>query len=531
MSSPSTGLSRARSAHRARSGASASTKSTAQLPHAHLQEPQHETLLVVVRGRRAADPPQTLLWDTARPQPLGHPFQWVLERVADGVRARDVSAALGVVNSSQPVLISGSELRARKNHVLKAASGRELRVMIALPEAPRPAYAEAVTGKRQGDRNRVRAFLCRGSWIVSGDEVTGAWTARRQDTEIFQLVADETARLSSRMALRWERGEKSGSLAAGETLSFPLAELSDFSVSAGADTWRFAVTIAVDLPVSPAGSDAAEARELESFKRTLKGSGIGALLFIALCFLWPTPEVPEEEVIPEEYAKILMQPAAPASAAQEMAADPATRAEDTAVTQALKSEAVQTAISGLLKSGMTQLLAQSAFSAANTAGARSLFEATRAPGAVDLKAQAAGHDAVKVAAVGGAQGGYAKGAAGAVSGQGTGTISLDMEGSQVEEGLSKDEVGKVIHAHMNEVRYCYDTALIRSPDVEGKLVVNFAIGKEGSVTRSAVQSSTAGDPRLDDCILRRLGRWKFPQPKGGVTVAVSYPFIFKTLGR
>ncbi len=48
---------------------------------------------------------------------------------------------------------------------------------------------------------------------------------------------------------------------------------------------------------------------------------------------------------------------------------------------------------------------------------------------------------------------------------------------------------------------------------------------------SEVKTSTLPDPRLDDCILRRLNTWKFPNPKGGIDVAVTYPFIFKTLGR
>ncbi len=76
-----------------------------------------------------------------------------------------------------------------------------------------------------------------------------------------------------------------------------------------------------------------------------------------------------------------------------------------------------------------------------------------------------------------------------------------------------------------------ESALIRAPDIEGKLMVAFVIGGDGAVKTSSVKQSTLPDPRLDDCILRRLATWRFPQPKGGVDVAVTYPFIFKTLGR
>jgi TonB family protein len=108
---------------------------------------------------------------------------------------------------------------------------------------------------------------------------------------------------------------------------------------------------------------------------------------------------------------------------------------------------------------------------------------------------------------------------------------MDTGSSTVEQGLTKDEVGEVIHKHLSEVRYCYESAMIRSPDIEGKLLVSFVIGGTGMVKSSEVKSSTLSDARLDDCILRRLGTWKFPTPRGGIDVAVTYPFIFKTLGR
>jgi len=110
-------------------------------------------------------------------------------------------------------------------------------------------------------------------------------------------------------------------------------------------------------------------------------------------------------------------------------------------------------------------------------------------------------------------------------------VNLDTLAASVQEGLTKDEVGEVIHKHMKEVRYCYETAMIRTPDLEGKLVVAFTIGRAGSVKTSAVSSSTLPDTRLNDCILSRLANWKFPQPKGGIDVAVTYPFLFKTLGK
>jgi TonB family protein len=110
-------------------------------------------------------------------------------------------------------------------------------------------------------------------------------------------------------------------------------------------------------------------------------------------------------------------------------------------------------------------------------------------------------------------------------------VDLDSLAATVDEGLTKDEVGQTIHKHMKEIRYCYETAMIRSPDIEGKLVVHFTIGNAGSVRSTGIRSSTVPDQRLDDCVLGRLANWKFPNPKGGIEVAVTYPFIFKSLGK
>jgi|GEM_PF-965217 len=98
-----------------------------------------------------------------------------------------------------------------------------------------------------------------------------------------------------------------------------------------------------------------------------------------------------------------------------------------------------------------------------------------------------------------------------------------------EEGLTRKEVWEVINRHMSEVRYCYERAGIRRPDIEGKLQVQFLIGGQGIVKSSAVKASTVSDSGLDNCVVERLASWKFPKPRGNIDVNVLYPFTFKRL--
>ncbi|MGE0616511.1 MAG: TonB family protein [Bacteriovoracia bacterium] len=99
----------------------------------------------------------------------------------------------------------------------------------------------------------------------------------------------------------------------------------------------------------------------------------------------------------------------------------------------------------------------------------------------------------------------------------------------VAEGLSKKEVWDVINKHMHEIRYCYETSILKKPSIEGKVLVGFTIGKRGSVESTLIKASSVSDKELDQCVTKRLSSWQFPRPKGNVDVAVTYPFVFRRL--
>jgi hypothetical protein len=127
--------------------------------------------------------------------------------------------------------------------------------------------------------------------------------------------------------------------------------------------------------------------------------------------------------------------------------------------------------------------------------------------------------------------GYGRGSNSKVSGQGRSFVSMDTGASDVEDGLTSDQINRVVAKHMNEVRYCYESATLRNDSIGGRMMTQFAVGATGSVQTAGVGSSTVGDHRLHECIVAHLRGWKFPKPRGGKTVAVQFPFDFKTLSR
>jgi pSer/pThr/pTyr-binding forkhead associated (FHA) protein len=92
--------------------------------------------------------------------------------------------------------------------------------------------------------------------------------------------------------------------------------------------------------------------------------------------------------------------------------------------------------------------------------------------------------------------------------------------------LDKSLIDAVIKRNMNQIKYCYQRQLTKNPDLGGKITVKFVIAKDGTVSKASIKSSSMGSKDVENCITGRFMRFKFPEPKGGGIVIVSYPFIF-----
>ena len=92
--------------------------------------------------------------------------------------------------------------------------------------------------------------------------------------------------------------------------------------------------------------------------------------------------------------------------------------------------------------------------------------------------------------------------------------------------LDKSLIDAVIKRNMNPIRYCYSRELMKFPKLAGKITVKFSIAKDGTVSSASTKASTMGSPAVESCMNGRFQRFQFPEPKGGGTVLVSYPFIF-----
>ncbi|MBL9101068.1 MAG: AgmX/PglI C-terminal domain-containing protein [Myxococcales bacterium] len=126
----------------------------------------------------------------------------------------------------------------------------------------------------------------------------------------------------------------------------------------------------------------------------------------------------------------------------------------------------------------------------------------------------------------GAGSGYGRGAGAGFGGRGTRVPTVRQAKAEVQGALDKDIIRRVVRAHINEVRHCYNQALARDPNAKGRVSIQWMIGSRGEVMAAKVWESTMKDAAVPACISKAVLRWTFPKPTGS-SVVVTYPFILE----
>jgi len=104
---------------------------------------------------------------------------------------------------------------------------------------------------------------------------------------------------------------------------------------------------------------------------------------------------------------------------------------------------------------------------------------------------------------------------------GMGNGAGDTDGS-----LSKEQINKVVRAHLAGIKYCYEKELQHKPSLSGGIDIFWIIQPDGTVSKANVKNTTMGDAAVEGCIVRQVKQWQFPKAPAQTTVG-RYPFIFK----
>lgn len=129
---------------------------------------------------------------------------------------------------------------------------------------------------------------------------------------------------------------------------------------------------------------------------------------------------------------------------------------------------------------------------------------------------------------GGTGSGRGRGSRGAGSGAGSGLGGERQVAaaavSKPGQGLSPEQISRVVLARAGAFRACYESAVAREPKLEGGLTISFTVSPSGSVN-ARVASSTLSNARVEGCVLRMFNRLRFP-PADKPTSA-NWPLVFK----
>ncbi len=127
---------------------------------------------------------------------------------------------------------------------------------------------------------------------------------------------------------------------------------------------------------------------------------------------------------------------------------------------------------------------------------------------------------------GGTGSGYGRGTGAGFGGRGTRVPTVRQAKAEVQGSLDKDIIRRIVRAHINEVRYCYNQALAKNPNAKGRVSVQFTIDAAGKITTAQIAESTMADAAVGVCIAKAVKSWTFPKPVGGL-VTVTYPFVLE----
>lgn len=88
----------------------------------------------------------------------------------------------------------------------------------------------------------------------------------------------------------------------------------------------------------------------------------------------------------------------------------------------------------------------------------------------------------------------------------------------------KESVQDAVASHVGDVSDCYTAALKRNSKLAGKLILEWEINPIGDPKNIKVVQSL--EPKLDQCISKKLEGWAFDPPPDDKIAKVRYPFVF-----
>jgi hypothetical protein len=96
--------------------------------------------------------------------------------------------------------------------------------------------------------------------------------------------------------------------------------------------------------------------------------------------------------------------------------------------------------------------------------------------------------------------------------------------SAAGQGLSPEQISRIVRARSGAFRACYESAAARDPKLQGGVTVSFTVSTHGDVTARIANSSLA-NARVESCVLRMFNRLHFPS--ADKPTSANWPLVFR----
>jgi hypothetical protein len=107
------------------------------------------------------------------------------------------------------------------------------------------------------------------------------------------------------------------------------------------------------------------------------------------------------------------------------------------------------------------------------------------------------------------------------------TLFAHANDAKIMGGLEKGVIDSYIKRQMPKIRHCYESTFKDAPEhPAGRVMTSFTIGSDGHVSKADIVDTTLKNDAVEGCLANVLTSTIFPEPKGGGTVTVDYPFEF-----
>jgi hypothetical protein len=90
----------------------------------------------------------------------------------------------------------------------------------------------------------------------------------------------------------------------------------------------------------------------------------------------------------------------------------------------------------------------------------------------------------------------------------------------VTKGLTRDEILKVVQAHLSEIDTCYTGK--QPPE---RLTLNISVNRNGTVKKVKILTAQLKDDAVLRCIVAKMKKWQFPASKDGREVKATLTLV------